>query len=87
VVEARCEVDLIKKAITSCSKELIIEARNFDIFEGKDAENQLGKDKKSVAFMVRLQPRSATFTDGDLEKISAIIIKSVEKASGGYLRS
>ena len=87
VVEVVCEVDLIKKAILASSRELITEARIFDIFEGKEAEKQLGKDKKSVAFMVRLQPISATFTDSDLETISANIISSVEKVSGGYLRS
>jgi phenylalanyl-tRNA synthetase beta chain len=78
---------LIKKAILSSSKEHITEARIFDIFEGKEAEKQLGKDKKSVAFMVRLQPLHATFTDQDLETISANIITSVKKASGGSLRS
>ena len=87
VVEAGCEVDLIKKAIIASSKELITEVRVFDIFEGKEAENQLGKGKKSVAFMVRLQPVSSTFTDNDLEKISVNIISNVENASGGYLRS
>ena len=87
VVDVGCEVDLIKKAILSSSKELISEARIFDIFEGKDAEKQLGKDKKSVAFMVRLQPLKATFTDDVLETISANIISSVKKASGGSLRS
>ena len=87
VVEVGCEVDLIKKAILLSSKELITEVRIFDIFEGEDAEKQLGQGKKSVAFMVRLQPMSATFTDTDLETISADIISSVEKASGGYLRS
>jgi phenylalanyl-tRNA synthetase beta chain len=87
VVEFGCEVELIKKAILSSSKEFIVDARIFDIFEGKDAEKQLGKDKKSVAFMVRLQPLDATFTESDLETISANIIGNVEKASGGYLRS
>ena len=87
VVEARYEVDLIKKAILSSAKELITEARIFDIFAGDDAEKQLGKGKKSVAFMVKLQPLDATFTDSDLEIISATIIDNVEKASGGYLRS
>jgi phenylalanyl-tRNA synthetase beta chain len=87
VVAVGCEVDLIKKAIISSSKELISEARIFDIFEGKDAEKQLGKNKKSVAFMVRLQPVDATFTEGDLATLSANIIGSVQKATGGYLRS
>jgi hypothetical protein len=37
--------------------------------------------------MVRLQPLNATFTESDLETISANIIGNVENASGGYLRS
>ena len=86
-VESSCEVNLIKRAILNSEKGVITEARIFDIFEGKEAEKQLGKDKKSVAFMVRLQPLVATFTDSDLETISANIIGSVQKASGGYLRS
>ena len=42
----------------------------FDIFEGEEAECQLGKKKKSVAFMVRLQPLEATFTDDDIEAVT-----------------
>ena len=87
VVETRYEVDLIKKAILNGEKEVINEARVFDIFEGKEAEQQLGKNKKSVAFMVRLQPLKTTFTDAELEAISEKIISRVEKMTGAKLRS
>jgi len=87
VVAVNCEVESIKKAILASEKELIIEARIFDIFEGEEAERQLGSGKKSVAFMVKLQPLDATFTDNDLETVSQKIIKSVQNATGASLRS
>ena len=87
VVENDCEIDSIKKAIIACEKELITDARVFDIFEGEEAEKQLGKNKKSVAFMVRLQPTEATFTDHDLELVSQKIIDYVENVTGAVLRS
>ena len=87
VVAVNCEVESIKKAILASEKELIIEARIFDIFEGEEAERQLGRGKKSVAFMVKLQPFDATFTDNDLETVSQKIIESVQNATGASLRS
>ena len=59
----------------------------FDIFEGEEAEHQLGKEKKSVAFMVRLQPLKATFTDDDIEAVTKKIIVNVKKETGAVLRS
>ena len=50
-------------------------------------EKQLGKNKKSVAFTVRLQPLNATFTDHNLEILSETIIATVKSATGGSLRS
>ena len=44
-------------------------------------------DQKSVAFMVRLQPTEATFTDHDLELVSQKIIDNVEDVTGAILRS
>ena len=87
VVEVDCEVESIRRAIVSSEKDLITEARIFDIFEGEEAENQLGKNKKSVAFMVRLQPLDTTFTDNDLELVSQKIITSVKNATGALLRA
>ena len=59
----------------------------LDIFDGEEAENQLGKNKKSVAFMVRLQPFDTTFTDHDLELVSQKIITNVKNATGALLRA
>ena len=87
VVKTSCEVSLIEKAILSCERELIAEVRVFDIFEGKDAEAQLGKGMKSVAFTVRLQPFKTTLTDTDLEVVSQKIIANVSNVTGATLRS
>ena len=87
VVDVDCEVDVIRKAILACENDLITEARVFDIFEGIEAETQLGKQKKSVAFTVRLQPLDTTFTDNDLDSVSQKIIANVESVTGATLRS
>ena len=87
VCEVDCEVESIRRAIVSSEKDLITEARIFDIFDGEEAENQLGKNKKSVAFMVRLQPFDTTFTDNDLELVSQKIITNVKNATGALLRA
>ncbi len=86
-VESSCEVNLIKRAILNSEKGVITEARIFDIFEGKEAELQLGKNRKSVAVMVRLQSFTKTFSDHDLDFISNKIISHVKKATGAKLRS
>ena len=87
VVERNCEVESIRKAILSSEKNLITEARVFDIFEGREAEKQLGENRKSVAVTVRLQPLDSTFTDNEIEIISERIIRNVEQDSGGTLRT
>ena len=87
VVPTNFEVDSIKKAVEFADRNLISEVRVFDIFEGEEAENQLGPNKKSVAFMVRLQPEQATLTDSEIEAVGGKIIKSVFELTGGALRS
>jgi phenylalanyl-tRNA synthetase beta chain len=55
----------------------------FDLFEG----GSLGEAKKSVALRVTLQPTDKTLTDEEIEKVSAAIVASVGKATGGTLRT
>ena len=47
----------------------------------------MGEGKKSVAISVRIQPKAATLTDKEIEAISAKIVASVAKVTGGELRS
>ena len=57
------------------------------MFDGPKAEAQMGRGRKSMAIAVRLQPTRATLTEAEIEAVSAKIVASVEKATGGALRS
>jgi phenylalanyl-tRNA synthetase beta chain len=87
VVDSHCEVESIRKAILNVEKIFLSDVFVFDIFEGEKAELQLGSNKKSVAFTVRLQPVEGTFTESDLEIISSKIIESVKNSLKATLRS
>ncbi|MFK7901610.1 MAG: phenylalanine--tRNA ligase subunit beta [Nitratireductor sp.] len=82
VVEKAQDAATIIKAANGADKKLITNVSVFDIFEGPS----LGEDKKSVAIEVTLQPANKTFTDEEIEAISAKIIANVEKSAGGVLR-
>lgn len=87
VVDAELEVEKLIKAAKGGDKKLIESVSVFDIFAGAKAEAQMGEGKKSVAISVRIQPKAATLTDKDIEAISANIVASVAKVTGGELRS
>ena len=86
VVDQEVEALALLNAAKGADKALIAEASVFDQFTGKTAEAQLGEGKKSIAISVRLEPREATLTDAEIEGVSAKIVASVGKATGGVLR-
>ena len=83
VVDANVDALTLVNAAMGADKAHVVDVRVFDEFIG----GSLGDGKKSIAFAVKLQPKDATFTDKDLENISAKIIEKVTKASGGELRA
>ncbi|MBU1176003.1 MAG: phenylalanine--tRNA ligase subunit beta [Alphaproteobacteria bacterium] len=83
VVDAGVAAQSILKAAQGADKRLITGASVFDIYEGE----HVGPGKKSVAIAVDLQPRDRTLTDEDIEAVSAAVVASVTKATGGVLRS
>lgn len=87
VVDATLEVEKLIKAAKGGEKKLIESVSVFDVFGGAKAEAQMGVGKKSVAISVRIQPVQATLTDTEIEAISARIVASVAKVTGGELRS
>ncbi len=87
VVDADLEVEKLVKAAKGGDKKLIERVSVFDVFGGAKAEAQMGAGKKSVAISVRIQPKAATLTDKDIEAISAKVVASVAKVTGGELRS
>ena len=87
VVDAKVEGLTLLNAAKGADKAFITDASIFDQFMGDQAEAQMGAGKKSIALTVRLQPKDKTFTDKDIEAISAKIIDKVAKATGGTLRT
>ena len=87
VVDAELEVEKLVKAARGGDKKLIEAVSVFDVFSGAKAEEAMGAGKKSVAISVRLQPKDATLTDKEIEAISARIVASVARQTGGELRS
>jgi len=86
VVDANIEAETILKAARGADKALIEAATVFDVFADDRAGSQMGEGRKSVAISVRLQPKSGTLTDQEIEAIAAKLIANVEKATGGTLR-
>jgi len=73
--------DLLRAA-RGAERDAITDVALFDVYEGKNVED----GKKSLAIQATLQSTEATFTDAEIEDISAKIVAAVEKATGGTLR-
>ena len=73
--------DLVR-AVKSADKNLIEKVTIFDIYEG------LGENgsQKSVGINVKLQPKSGTLTDDEIEAFSTKVIASAAKKTGAKLR-
>jgi len=79
VVEDKVQAAELIKAVKGVDKVLITEAQVFDVYKLEDG-------KKSLAVEVSLQPKDKTFTDADIEAISAKIVSAAQKAVGATLR-
>lgn len=83
VIDSDIDAAKVVQAARGAEKSLIDDVRVFDLFEG----SSLGEGKKSLAITVVLQPTEKTLTDEEIEGVASKIIQSVEKATGGVLRS
>lgn len=83
VVKKDVTAETLLKAARGADKALIADVNLFDIYEGKG----VAEDSKSVAIDVTLQPRQKTLTDEEIDAVAKKVIASVEKATGGTLRS
>lgn len=86
VVDRNVEADTVVRAARSTDRELIASVNVFDLFEGAEAEPQIGVGRKSLAIEVTLSPREKTLTDQEIDAVSKRIVAQVEKATGGSLR-
>ena len=67
-------------AINSCKIDLIDDIKLFDQFI-------LENSKKSLAVEVTIQPKKETLKDNEIDSICEKIIKAIEEATSGKLRS
>ena len=74
--------DLIE-IISNVDKSLIQSVSVFDVYEGEN----IPEGKKSIAINVTIQSSEKTLTDEDLDKISQLIISTVEQKIGAKIRS
>ena len=70
------------KAVKAAAKDKISDIGIFDVYNG----SEIGDGKKSIAVKIQLTPDEATFTEAELQQISADIVASVEKQCSGKLR-
>ena len=70
------------KAVKAAAKDQISDIGIFDVYDGAE----IGDRKKSIAVKVQLTPLDATFTEAQLQQISADIVASVAKKCAGKLR-
>jgi phenylalanyl-tRNA synthetase beta chain len=82
VDDAVTAADLVRAAY-GADKTLIADVGLFDVYRGE----RMAAGKKSLAIEVTLQPRENTLTDAEIEAVSAKIVSSVMKATGGALRN
>lgn len=82
VVDADVEALTLINAAMGADKALIADVRVFDEFVG----GSLGSGKKSLALTVRMEPKTETLKEKEIETVSAKVVEKVTKATGGTLR-
>ncbi|WP_242127558.1 phenylalanine--tRNA ligase subunit beta [Sphingobium sp. Sx8-8] len=81
VIDESVEADALVRAVRNADKKAIVDARLFDLFVGPGVE----EGKKSLAVEITLQPGDKSFSQEELDAISAAVVKAAEKL-GGTLR-
>ncbi|MDO7835722.1 phenylalanine--tRNA ligase subunit beta [Sphingobium sp. HBC34] len=81
VVPDRVEADALVRSVKGADKKAIVDVRLFDVFVGPGVDD----GHKSLAIEVTLQPGEKSFSQEELEAISAAVVKAAQKL-GGSLR-
>ena len=81
VVDEAIEADALVRAVKGADKKSIVDARLFDVFVGPGVD----EGRKSLAIEVTLQPGEKSFSQEELDAISAAVVKAAEKL-GATLR-
>ncbi|WP_150293083.1 phenylalanine--tRNA ligase subunit beta [Sphingobium estronivorans] len=82
LVDPSVEADALVRAVKGADKKAIVDARLFDVFVGPGVED----GKKSLAIEITLQPGDKSFSQEELDAISAAVVTAAGKL-GGTLRA
>ena len=83
IIDKNFKVQDLINIISEVDKNLVNSVKVFDVYEGQN----IPEDKKSIALNVTIQSKEKTLNDEDLEKITQLIISSVETKTGAKIRS
>ena len=83
ILDKNFQVQKLIDVISSVDKDLIKSVKVFDVYEGKNIQ----EDKKSVALNVTIQSSEKTLNEEDLNKINQTIISTVESKIDAKIRS
>ena len=72
----------IENVITAAAGKLLRSVRLFDIYRGAN----LGENKKSLAFSLKLRAEDRTLTDADSEGVINKVLAAVQEKLGATLR-
>ena len=83
VLNKNFQVHELIKIISNIDQDLIRGIKVFDIYEG----DNIPDGKKSIALNVTIQSSEKTLKEKDLDRISQLIISTVEEKTGAKIRS
>jgi phenylalanyl-tRNA synthetase beta chain len=83
VVDEAIPADRVEQVIRSAGGRMVSDIHLFDVYRG----NQIGTDKKSLAYSLTYQESQRTLTDQEVAKIRDHIIKQLEQELNAKLRS
>jgi phenylalanyl-tRNA synthetase beta chain len=83
VVDESIPAGQVEALITQTGRPLLADVRLFDVFRGE----QIGADKKSLAYSLIFQAEDRTLTDKVVAKQQDKIVKRLERQLGAKLRS
>lgn len=82
IVDKKVSVEVLLQTISSISGNLLKYLDIFDIYTGEN----IGKDKKSIAFTLEFQSEKKTLTDQEVDIIIENIVKVMNQLHGATLR-
>ena len=81
-IDNEVSYELVEKCIQTSSKNFFIDAKIFDVYDGKN----ISDGKKSIAFRVSWGSNKKTLSEEEINKEAKLIISGMQKKFGAILR-